>query len=294
MVVALDTGGKGMSSIQNNLSRAYVFWIGALMFGLPLLSSFYLVSYLPYSLVKIIVPYLIATVLVGVVILFWRRSNNNAPDKLPTQSLDLVGDNSRGRSYKWGYISLFFGTLSVVSYWSLRYFVDTSFPSPNSGYAGIAGLFYLVSVSLAAAFGIPFLLMQVFPTLRTSFRSRSSLKKIAVIMGASYFIIYLLLVNQIVITGFNTPPFNFVPSPSGSYPFAYIFTSGPSPNSALESAFYVPQITIQLSPLVNVLLMPFELVLAIILSTLVSASIVITYTMIKNASRQACLTVAIS
>jgi hypothetical protein len=264
------------------------------MFGLPLLSSFYAVSYLPYSAVKIIAPYLIASALVGAAILFWRPGKNEGEDKPPSRPLDLMADGSKSRSYKLGYISLVFATLAVVSYWFLRYFVNISYPSPNSEFAGIAGLFYLVTISMAAIFGIPFLLSQAFPTLRTLFASRSSLKKIAIIIGACYFVIYLLLVNQIIITGFNTPPFNYVPSPSGSYPFAYVFYSGPAPNSALESAFYVPQITLQLSPLVNVLLMPFELVLAVTLSTLVSASIVITYTMIKNASRQACLTGAIS
>jgi hypothetical protein len=287
-------GSLRLNSLQSNLSRAYVFWIAALMFGLPLLTSFYAVSYLANSIVKVVVPYVAASVMIGLVILFWKRSPGNNPDSRGQISLPAAGIRSNGRSYKLGYISLFFTTLAVASYWSLRYFVDASYPSPGGELAGIMGLVYLVTVSLAAAFGIPFLLMLVFPTLKTSLSSRSGMKQIAIVLGVSYFVIYLLLVNQIVITGFNTPPFNLVPSPTGSYPFAFVFTSGPSPNSALESAFYVPQVTVQLNPLVNILLMPFELVLAIVLSTLVSASIVITYAMIKNSSRQACLTGAIS
>jgi hypothetical protein len=286
-----------MSSLQNNLSKAYVFWIASLMFGLPLLSSFYLVSYTPNSGLTILVPYAAISGVVGAFILFRRR---NSIGRFKEQEASISSDaqnhqsNLKNRSYKMGYVALSLLTLSIVFYWLLRYFVDTSFPTPNSEYAGIAGLLYLVTISMAAAFGVPFAVVQVFPALRSALTSNKIMSWVGIVIGASYFVIYLLLVNQVVITGFNTPPFNYVPSPSGSYPFAFIFTSGPSPNSALESAFYVPQITMQLNPLINILLMPFELVLAITLSTLVAASIIITYTMIKNSSRQACLTGAIS
>ncbi|MGI0092153.1 MAG: hypothetical protein ACREBS_10625, partial [Nitrososphaerales archaeon] len=193
-------------------------------------------------------------------------------------------------SYKLGYAALFFATLAVASYWLLRYFVDSSYPSPSSEYASVAGLFYLVTVSLAALLGVPFLLMRLFPTLRRALASRKSFARIAIIIGAAYFVTYLILVNQIVITGFNTPPSNYIPSPTGSYPFAFIFASGPSPSSALESAFYVPQITVQLNPYINLLLMPFEMILAIALSSLLASSVIVTYFLIGSSSKHSCFT----
>ena len=275
-----------MNTIQSNLSKAYVFWIGSLMFGLPLLSSFYPVAFSPGSGAKILIPYALISAIIGLYIL---SRPNRSKDPLPEEPENRSGIRSPV-TYKLGYASLSFATLAIPSYWLMRYFVDAAYPSPAGEYASIAAVLYLATVSLTALFGVPFLLLLLFPALRESLSFRSGFTKIALIIGIAYFLTYLLLVNQIVITGFNAPPANYVPSPNGTYPFAFAFTSGPSPGSALESAFYVPQITIQLSPFVNLLIMPFEMILAITLSSLVAASIVITYYLIKNSSKNSCLT----
>ncbi|MGI0090229.1 MAG: hypothetical protein ACREBS_00835, partial [Nitrososphaerales archaeon] len=58
-----------MSSIQDNLSKAYVFWIAMLMFGLPLLSSFYPIIYTPGSGVRVLIPYILVSVIIGLIFL---------------------------------------------------------------------------------------------------------------------------------------------------------------------------------------------------------------------------------
>jgi hypothetical protein len=257
------------------------------MFGLPLLSSFYPVVYSPGSDIELLIPYILISIIIGLYILS-RRSSSKGGD------LQLEDRTSQARggvgTYKLGYASLFFATLAIPSYWLMRYFVDRAYPAPAGDYASIAALAYLATISLTTLFGVPFLLKLVFPALRDALSFRSNFTKVAVTIGAAYFVTYLLLVNQIVITGFNAPPSNFIPSPSGTYPFVFPFTSGPSPSSGLESAFYVPQITIQLSPYVNLLVMPFEMILAIALSCLVASSIMITYFLIKKSSKHSCLT----
>ena len=273
-----------MSTIQSNLPKAYVFWIGSLMFGLPLLSSFYPIAFSQGSGAKFLIPYVLISAIIGLYIL---SRPNRSKDPLPENGSAV----SRSQvTYKLGYASLSFATLAIPSYWLMRYFVVAAYPSPAGEYASIAAVLYLATVSLATLFGVPFLLLLLFPALRDSLSFRPGFTKIAIIIAIAYSLTYLLLVNQIVITGFNAPPANYIPSPNGAYPFAFVFTSGPSPASALESAFYVPQITIQLSPLVNFLIMPFEMILAITLSSLVAASIVITYYLIKNSSKNSCLT----
>ena len=159
------------------------------MFGLHLLTSFYVVSYHPNSIVDVIVPYVSASVVIGLVILFRRRSGGENPGISGQPSNAVDGSTPKARSFKMGYVSLFFITLAIGSYWSLRYFVDTSYPSPSGELAGIAGLTYLITVSLAAAFGIPFLLMLVFPTLKMSHSSRSGLRQSAVAFGVTYYLI---------------------------------------------------------------------------------------------------------
>ncbi|MDH2899861.1 MAG: hypothetical protein PXY39_02720, partial [archaeon] len=106
----------------------------------------------------------------------------------------------------------------------------------------------------------------------------------------AYLVTYLLLVNQILITGFNTPPSNVVGSPTGTYPFATVFTAGVAPSAALESVVYVPFILVQLNLYFNFIIQPFEIIFAIVLANLIAASIVSARYLIRQSSGHSCAT----
>lgn len=279
-----------IASDQKRLGRAYIFWIASLMFGLPLLSSFYLVQYTSNSALTVLIPYAIACGIIGLVILAKGSLKSDLqPDAYPNQHPTIDGSEKQS-SYMFGYLALLFATLALISYFLMKHFVGLDYPSPNSISAAISGIVYLVSISAAALTGLPFLLTKLFPSLRRALAFRKNFSKIVIVIGATYFVIYLLLVNQIVITGFNTTPGNYVSSPGDIYPFVYVFTSGPPPTALLESTVYVPQILIQLNQSFNLVIMPFEIVFAIILSALVASSIAVTYFIIRDSSKHSCLT----
>ncbi len=277
-------------SDQISLGRAYIFWIASLMFGLPLLSSFYLVQYTRDSSITVLVPYVGACAIAGVIFLAWSARKGNSRSDADIHDHPPLNSSEKQGSYALGYVALAFATLGLISYFLMKHFISLAYPSGAFSLpVVISGIVYLVSVSAAALTGLPFLLTRLFPSFRKALASHKNFAKIAVALGGAYFAIYLLLVNQIVITGFNTPPGNYVPSPAGIYPFAYVFTSGPPPSALLESAVYVPQILVQLNQYFNLVIMPFEIVLAIALATLVASSIIITYYIIED-SNHSCLT----
>ena len=78
--VVFDRWIEGLSFPSKNLTAAYTFWIAAFLFGLPLLSSFYLVQFSEYSLIKYLVPYCLFSIIVGIVLLN-RRGGLFRPDR---------------------------------------------------------------------------------------------------------------------------------------------------------------------------------------------------------------------
>ena len=285
-----------MSFEGKNLSRAYTFWIGSLMFGLPLLSSLYLVEYSTYSLVKYLLPYILVCIIVGFFLL--SRSTGKRRTRKKKSELDHLEDSkiaglegNRKNSYFLAYLSLVFASICVASYWVMKYFVAINYPSPNGTYASISAIIYLVALCVAIGSGVPFAIVRIFPMVRSALSFERKYTMIGVIVGVSYFVTYLILVNQIIISGFNTPPGNYVPSPSGSYPFWFVFTAGPPPSAIVESAIYVPQILLQLNRYFNLIILPFEIILATVLSSLVAAMVVSTLFMIRRSSlNHSCMT----
>ena len=135
----------------------------------------------------------------------------------------------RGESFRLAYVSLTFATLAVFSYWAMKYFVAVVYPSPNSEYAGLAALIYLISLSLAVGSGIPFILGRIFPVIRNALVFDRNYSRIAVIIGIAYFVTYLILVNQIIIVGFNTPPVIMFPLQAGAILSVLSLPLGPLP-----------------------------------------------------------------
>ena len=262
-----------------------MFWIAAFLFGLPLLSAFYPVQYSAYSLIKYLIPYCLVSLIIGMFLLTRRSS------KAPAATFDIPERVTASKeSFRLAYFALFFATVGLVGYWLMKYYVQLAYPSPDSYGAGIAALVYLVSIALAVVTGIPFFLIRLFPVLRTAINFDRKHAKLAVLIGAAYLFTYLVVVNQIIITGFNTPPGNYVPSPSGTYPFGFVFTAGPPPDSLIASAVYVPQVLVQLNQYFNFVVLPFEIILGVVLSSLVAATVIITLYMIKASAKHSCLT----
>ena len=271
-----------------NLSKAYVFWIGSLMFGLPLLTSFYVIQFSSASLVKYVLPYVLLSLIIG----FFLLSRGAKPRRPAEELTDFSNTRnlSRSPSFLLAYVALSSATVAVVSYWLMKYYVANAYPSPITPLGNIAAIVYLISLSLAGASGVPFLLRRIFPVIGNAFSINRSYYRIALLIGIAYFITYLILVNQIIITGYNTPPGNFISPPSGSYPFGFVFAAGPPPNSAVESAFYVPQLVLQIDQYFNLLVLPFEVIFATILSSLVAGTVIATLFMIRNFASHSCLT----
>lgn len=260
--------------------------MASLLFGLPLFSSFYPVQYGENAFFRFLLPYIAAAIIGGFVVLVLaaRRENRKIAQIEVANSVPR-----KESSYLLGYVALGSGTVAVFSYWLMTYYDVISFPSPSSTPSIIAGSFYLVSLSLAVACGLPFILTRAFPSIRVALASRGALR-IAVILAIGYFFTYLILVNQFIITSFNTPPGNYVPPPNGVYPFASAITAGPAPGSQLESAVYVPLFTVQLSTFFNVIMMPFEFAFAIALSILVAYSVALALHLISRSSSNSCYT----
>lgn len=228
------------------------------------------------------------SIVIGFVILFFASRSGNRIQESPSGQ-SITNTITPKDSYLLGYIALASATVAVFSYWLMTFYDVLNFPAASSSSSIIAGVIYLVSLSLAVASGLPFILVRIFPSLRVAFANKSSFK-IAVIVAVGYFFTYLILVNQLVITSFNTPPGNYIPPPNGVYPFASAITAGPAPGSQLESAVYVPLFTVQLNQFFNAIIMPFEFAFAIALSILVACSVALALHLISRTSSNSCYT----
>ena len=67
----------------------------------------------------------------------------------------------------------------------MKYFVEVAYPSPSSYGAGLAAIVYLVSLALAAATGIPFVLIRAFPVLRKALTFDRNYAKLAILLGVA-------------------------------------------------------------------------------------------------------------
>ena len=257
--------------------RSYAFFVAALMFGLPLLISYYAVGEDPGFAQRAIATYMAVSVGVGLLLLL-RRGRPRGVSLVPE------ANTTPSRSaWKTPILALSFATAAVASFGAMKYYLQASFPSP-SPLANLAGGVYVVSLGVAAALGVPLAAVALFPFLKQPL-AKARLRLSAIALGVLYFVTYEVLVNEIVVTGYNTPPGNFVQSPSGLFPWAYVFTGGPAPGNAIETAIYTPYVLVQLNQYVNFIFQPFELVLAITMSVLVASAVVATYDLVRRSAR---------
>lgn len=261
---------------RSGLERSYIFAVASLIFGLPLVISFYPVQNDTSLGIYFSAAYIAFSFFCIILLLF------TGGEKGSLDSIEQAQVKRTGGSLLAGYISLALATVAVASFAAMRYSIVRSYPYPSSA-ANIFGGVYIFLLSLAFALGFPFLILRSFSVAREAL-SIKVYSRLALITGIAYFITYEVLVNEIVITGFNTSPGNFVPSPSGHYPWVYVFTGGPSPSSILESFIYVPYVLIQLNTIFNFFFVPIEIVFAIILSTLMGIGIPVMLYSIKRSA----------
>ena len=260
--------------------RSYAFFVVALMFGLPLLISYYSVGQGgPFALLSVSI-YLACSLLLGLDILLRRGKPR---DTGPLEGRDDAHSEGGGGQKLGPEAALVFATAAVAAFGAMKFLLAASYPYPSPS-ADLAGGAYVLALGAAAAIGIPYVVVAAFPFLRSAL-AESRLRLTAYLIGALYFVTYEILVNEIVITGYNTPPGIFVQSPMGVYPWAYVFTSGPSPGSVAETAIYTPYVLVQLNQFVNFVFQPFELALAVAMSVLVASAVVATYNLVRRSER---------
>ncbi|MEM3637377.1 MAG: hypothetical protein QXX17_07230 [Conexivisphaerales archaeon] len=258
-----------------SVERAYIFAVATIIFGLPLGISFYPIQNDWRLGVEFTSAYLFVAMAVTIFLLL-----NGKGGSKPFSN--IVKRNTKS-SYLMVYLSLILGTASAVSFALMKYSLAKDYPYPSAA-ANFFGGIYIAFLTGAAALGIPFAVGRGIGVVRRAL-SEKVYYRAALLVGIAYFITYEILVNEIVITGFNTPPGNYVPSPNGHYPWVYVFTGGPSPSSFLESLVYVPYVLIQLNPVFNFFFVPFEMLFAITLSTLMGAGIAVVLYSIKRSSK---------
>jgi hypothetical protein len=269
-----------LSVEPRSVLRSYTFLVVSLLFGLPLAVSYYAVSegvgYAPLA----VVLYVLGSLAAGLLLLVRRRVPIPAvpPPKGASESPPRGGSPAA----LWG-VALLFATGALASLWLMKYFVAVAYPYPSAS-ADSAGAAYLVCVLLASVLGFPLLVRGAFSVVRSALSGRR-MKVLAATIGVAYFFTYEFLVNEIVVTGYNSSPGTFVPSPVGTYPFAYVFTTGPSPANFVENAIYSPYVLIQLNKYVNLIFQPFEVILAVAASVLVASTVVVTYNYIRRSER---------
>jgi hypothetical protein len=259
-----------------SIERAYIFAISSIIFGLPLGISYYVIQSDWRFGIEFAALYLIISMIISFTILLSGKSIDNMTYPATSQA------KKSNRTYL-EYLSLILATLAIFCFSVMRYILVESYPYPSLIANTLGGL-YITFLSIAAAIGIPLAVTRGISIVKKAMEDRF-LIRIAIVTAIAYFLTYEILVNEIVITGFNVPPYSYVPSPSGTYPWVYVFTGGPSPSNPLESLVYIPYVLIQLNPIFNFFFVPFEILFAITLSTLMGAgTAAVLYSIRRSAS----------
>src|SRR5579875_1364993 len=254
-----------------SIERAYMFATSSIIFGLPLGISYYAIQSDWRFGVEFAALYLLISAIISLAILL----NGRGIDNIARTATYNAQKKSR---YYLEYLSLILATFAIVCFSVMRYILAKSYPYPSLLANDFGGL-YITFLSIAAAIGIPLAVTRGIGIVKKAMEDRF-LSKVAIVTAIAYFLTY-----EIVITGFNVPPYSYVPSPSGYYPWVYVFTGGPSPSNFLESLAYIPYVLIQLNPLFNFFFVPFEILFAITLSTLMGAgTAVVLYSIRRSAS----------
>jgi hypothetical protein len=280
-----------LRTFEASNSFAYLFLMATLLIGLPLLTANEIVN--PDFYRVALVPYL---VLSGTIALFIiRRSEFGERKAIPFRG-NVVASNhvSRNLILKLNSIPTYFAlgilTLLVIVFGAFRIIVNSYYPYPppqignlldgTPTLVDILGASYILLLIVASVICFSKLISASFPLLR-KILSEKKYALMGTIMCVSFAVVYLLLVNQILIEGLNTPNgIGEVPSPNNVYPYIHVFSLGIQ--QPFLNLVYLPYSTVQISPSFDLLLVPFELVFTVILSLLVASNVVMAHYLISN------------
>lgn len=263
----------------------------SLLIGLPLLTAYYIVDPAFYS--SALIPYLAVSAIITLYIVWKSQTSLPKTNAVRLKSSTIISKlNSLSVYFVMGLV-----TATVVIFGALRFLIYRYYPStpPQVGnlldgsfypadYLSAAYIALLIVASILIASR---LIYASFPVLGRIFEERKYLF-MGTLMTLSFAVVYLLLVNFILIQGVNTTSgVADIPPPDAPYPFVHIFTAGIQ--QPFLNMVYIPYATVQLSPELNILIVPFEVIFAVALSFLVASNVVMSHYLISN-SGLACST----
>ncbi|MDE1852841.1 MAG: hypothetical protein KGI38_03730 [Thaumarchaeota archaeon] len=254
----------------------------SLLFGLPLLTGYTYVDSGFY--VFALIPYLIAVVSIALLLLYLAGGRAN-----DVTSIRQGGAKTFATSFISGfnsvsvYVIMTIATVMVTFYLAMRILILSAYPYPPPSLASLFGGAYVVLLIAVSVMSFPRIIYHAFPVVALVLKERKY-ALLAIILSVSFAIVYLLLVEQIVIIGYNEP--SGVPPPAGQYPFLNVFTVGP--RELLVGMVYLPYVLIQINPFVTIFVVPFEAIFAVLLSSLTSASVVLGYYLVGNSGLRCC------
>ena len=254
-------------------SDAYLLLMTSLLLGLPLLTGYYSAN--PSFFYWALAPYFAATISIAI---FLVHSQSRLPKSYPANWNTWQGNswfttfNSLPIQFVYAFVAM-----AALLFLAIDSLVMSSYPSvvPLS-VLDLLGAGYVFALSIASVVCFSRIIYRAFPILRNIF-AESKYSIIAAAFSISFCIVYLLLVNQIVISGYNTE--GTAPSFLG-YPSW--FAMSPGVKNIFIYLVYLPTLIVQISPAVNLIIIPFEVVFATLLSLLVSTSVVLAHYLISN------------
>lgn len=246
-----------------------------LLLVLPLLTGYYNTN--PLLFYWALVPYLASVVLVVALLLRPQTNleNTDLAESAPSRSgwegkSWIIRFNSIPRYLVYG-----FAISALLLFVVIESLVESSYPSVVPlhvlDYLGAA---YIITLSIASIAGLSRIVLRALPVLRNVLEERKY-SFLAIGFAVSFCLIYLLLVNQIVISGYNTQ--GTAPSFLG-YPSW--FAMSPAVNNFFIYLVYLPTLIVQISPTVSLIVIPFEVVFATLLSLLVASTVVMAHYLI--------------
>ena len=260
---------------------AYLFLMVTLLFGLPLLTAYTNVDSSFYLF--ILIPYLAMTISVTLVLILLSRTDAGqfASSGLPETKESFF--MSRFNSIS-PYFVILVVSLALVSYSATRILVESAYPYPPSHLASLFGGIYIIFLVVSSILVFSRAIYSSFPVL-SRILAEKKYAVIAAVSAVAFAVVYLLLVEQLVILGYNEPFYGVGP-PLGQYPFLYVFTVGPQ--QLFVNFIYLPYVLIQINPFVSIFIVPFEMMFATLLALLTSTNITMAYYLIGNSGFKCC------
>jgi len=244
--------------------------MSALLFGLPLLTAYYAVN--PTFFVDALVPYLAFTTLLALFLI--ARSGQYS-------QVNSIKSSFAQKFNSLPSLVIFIFLVWTAAFYSIvAYMFNASYPFPlNSNILTPIGGVYIILIIVTSILGFTRILYRAFPVLRSLLEDRKYLLMTG-IFSLAFAAVYLLLVNQIIVAGYNVkltaPPYVL----GGGYPT--VFAMAPAVTDRAVDLVYLPILIVQLNTSVNLIVIPFEMVFATVLSLLVGSNIALAHYLITH------------